>query len=154
MISILSSLMVAALDQFVKHLVRNMPQGEVFFRINGLLELIPTTNTGAAFSILRGSNLALALASLVLMLFSATYIHKTMRLSPIASHACFILLGGGIGNLIDRLLFGGVTDYIRILFLDFPVFNLADVAITCSVFVLIMLLLTNRLEEHNGDHHG
>ena len=76
-----------------------------------------------------------------------------MRLTKAASLACMTLIGGGVGNLIDRILFGGVTDYIHLLFLDFPIFNLADIAITCSVFVLILLLMTNRLEESVGAPH-
>ena len=67
--------------------------------------------------------------------------------------ACLFLIGGGLGNLVDRILFGGVTDYIRLLFVRFPIFNFADVMITCSVFVLILLMMTNRLEESAGEKH-
>ena len=141
---------VAALDQWIKHMVRSLPYGQVFFRVPGLVELVPSVNTGAAFSLLKGNNALLILISIVLMTSAIACILKSMRLTKPAFAACLFLLGGGLGNLIDRIVFGGVTDYVRVLFLDFPVFNLADICITCSVFVLIMLLLVNRLEERES----
>lgn len=149
---ILLPFLVAAADQWIKQFIRRLPVGEPFFRVPGIFELVPCINTGAAFSVLRGNNLLLVLIS-VLLLLLCLYMEKCMRLTKTASAACLILIGGGIGNLIDRIYFGGVTDYIRLLFVRFPFFNLADVAITCSVFVLILLLLCNRLEEGAGNTH-
>ena len=146
-------LVIAAMDQWIKQGVRNLPAGQAFFRLPGLFELVPSTNTGAAFSLFSGNNMMLAILSVALLTSAAIFVQKAIRLTRFASVACLILLGGGIGNLIDRLLFGGVTDYIRILFFNFPVFNLADICITCSVFVLIVLLLTDRLEEHSGENY-
>ena len=144
--------LIAGIDQWIKSWIRTRPEGVAFFRMSGCFELVPSVNTGAAFSILSGNNLLLILFS-VLLLFLCLYIRKTFRLTILARVAFLVLLGGGIGNLIDRVCFGGVTDYIRLLFLEFPIFNLADIAITCSVFVLILLLITNRLEESAGDTH-
>ena len=59
-----------------------------------------------------------------------------------------------MGNLIDRIAYAGVTDYIRLLLFDFPIFNLADMAITGSIAVLLILLLTGRLEETTGEKDG
>jgi len=146
-------LMITVLDQWIKHMIRDLPEGQCFFRLPGLFELVPSTNTGAAFSLFSGNNMLLAVLSVALLTSAAIFVQKAMRLTRSASVACLILLGGGIGNLIDRLLLGGVTDYIRILFFNFPVFNLADICITCSVFVLIVLLLTDRLEEHSGENY-
>ena len=64
------------------------------------------------------------------------------------------MIGGGVGNLIDRIAYAGVTDYIRLLLFDFPIFNLADMAITGSIAVLLILLLTGRLEETTGEKDG
>ena len=83
--------------------------------------------------------LILLCAILVVM---TRYIHLTRP----ARTALACLLGGGIGNLIDRLIYGGVTDYIHLLFIDFPVFNLADIAITLSFSALLYLMITKRLE--------
>lgn len=145
-------LLIAGLDQWIKSRVRLLPTGSPFFRVSGVFELIPSFNTGAAFSILRGEGWLLILIS-VLLLFFCIHMIKMMHLRESAVLACLLLIGGGLGNLIDRVLFGGVTDYIRLLFLDFPIFNFADIVITCSVLGLILLLMTNRLEESAGETH-
>lgn len=141
-------------DQAIKVYIRSMLQGTVLFSIPGLLEIVPCINTGAAFSLFSGKPLALALFSATLILFVGCYIRKTMHLSKIAILAFSVLLGGGLGNMIDRILFGGVTDYIRLLFIRFPVFNLADIMITLSAVVLLVLMMTNRLETHSGEENG
>jgi len=145
-------ILVAGFDQWIKSFVRILPAGQPFFCINGVVQLVPSINTGAAFSILSGNNVLLILIS-VLLLFFCLYIKKTIRLTKTAALACMFLLGGGIGNLIDRVLFGGVTDYVRLLFIEFPIFNFADIIITCSVFVLFLLLMMNRFEEGTGESH-
>ena len=96
----------------------------------------------------------LALASIALLTGMLIYIHRPLHLSDTAWAAMQCLIGGGIGNLLDRVIFSGVTDYIRLRFMDFPVFNLADVAITGAIMVLIALLFTDTLEEHVEDKHG
>lgn len=65
-----------------------------------------------------------------------------------------VLLGGGIGNLIDRVIWGGVTDYIRLLFIRFPVFNFADICITVSVAVLSVLICFDHKVDKPEEHHG
>ena len=65
-----------------------------------------------------------------------------------------VLLGGGIGNLIDRVIWGGVTDYIRLLFIRFPVFNFADICITVSVAVLFVLICFDHKVDKPEEHHG
>lgn len=147
-------LIIIGIDQWVKHGVRCLSNGVPFFRVSGVLELVPSLNTGAAFSLLRGHNVILILLSFILLIFLCVYVKKTFRLTKCARVSCLCLLAGGVDNLIDRLLYAGVTDYIRLLFIDFPVFNLADIVITCSVFILILLILTNRLEETSGERHG
>jgi len=149
---LLIPVLVAGADQYIKCQIRRLPAGVPFCSISGLFEIVPSVNTGAAFSVLSGNNFLIILLS-ALLLYLCIYIGRTMHLTKPAMFACVVLLGGGIGNLIDRVLFGGVTDYIRLLFVQFPVFNLADIAITCSVFSLLLLLMTNRLEESVGETH-
>lgn len=145
---------VVAVDQLIKYGVRQLPQGEPFFGVPGLFELVRSTNTGAAFSMLSGHTFLLAFLSAVLIIGLCLYIQKSPALTRPAATACLFLIGGGCGNLIDRLIHDGVTDYIRLLIFDFPIFNLADVAITLSAAVLIALLLTNKLEDDTGDSYG
>lgn len=137
---------VAAADQFVKQLVRRAPQGTLF-EIPGVVRIVCRSNTGAAFSLFSGHTVLIAVLSASLLALLLWLLFKRMRLSSPARLALAFLVGGGAGNLIDRVLFGHVTDYIQTLFVKFPVFNLADICITASVAVLTVLLAVDRLEE-------
>ncbi|MBQ7886337.1 MAG: signal peptidase II [Clostridia bacterium] len=150
----LIALAVIVLDQITKAYVREFPLGETFFEMPGLLSLTHCVNSGAAFSMLSGHPALLAFLSLALLALIWTYAVKKLRLSVAGWAAFACLVGGGVGNLLDRLLFSGVTDYIRLRFIDFPVFNLADIAITGSIAVLLILLFTDTLEEPLEDKHG
>ena len=138
---------VAAADQLIKAYVRSLPEGETFFEISGVVLLEHRLNTGAAFSLLSGYTGIIALISIVLLSAIVIVVSRYLRLTASGSIAIQCLIGGGIGNLLDRLFYAGVTDYIRLLFVPFPVFNLADIAITVSIIVLLILLLTDHLEE-------
>lgn len=151
---ILLSVLIAAADQAIKLPVRASAQGHVFFRIPGFLEITHCTNTGAAFSAFSGRTFMLAALSVLLLAGLTACVLRMERLSRAGAVSFACLLGGGIGNLIDRIVFGGVTDYIRLLFIRFPVFNVADMAITLSVGALVLLILAGRLEETTGDRDG
>lgn len=151
---LLISLVIALADQLIKVYIRTLPIGEAVVRIPYLIEITHYTNTGAAFSILSGHTRLLAVISLLLLSAVAFLVFVRLHLTCAGKIAFAALLGGGVGNLIDRLLLGGVTDYIRLLFVRFPVFNLADIAITASAFYLLILMLTDRLETHMGEKYG
>jgi len=144
--SIVISVLVLLCDQFIKTLIRGYPVGERLFALPPLVEVVHCTNTGAAFSILRGNTGLIVLFSILLLIVIAICLTCFVRLTRPARVAVACLFGGGIGNLIDRLLFGSVTDYIHLLLINFPVFNLADIAITLSVLALLYLLASGRLE--------
>ena len=143
---------VAAADQAVKAIIRQFPEGAVLLRLEPFLEITHCVNTGAAFSMLSGRTALLSVVSALLLAAVSVIIWRSMCLTRAGYLAFACLLGGGIGNLIDRMLLGGVTDYIRLLLFRFPVFNLADIAITMSIAVLMLLLLRGRREEN--EHHG
>lgn len=144
---------VVAVDQAVKAAIRRLPPGQTAFEIPGLVAITPSFNTGAAFSLFSGQPVLLAAVSAALLL-AIVYIARKARLTRAAETAFCVLLGGGIGNLIDRLLYAGVTDYIRLLPFDFPIFNLADMAITGSIAVLLVLLMTGKMEKTAGEEDG
>lgn len=110
----------------------------------GLLELLLTWNTGAAFSLFSGATQALGVISLAVAagLVVAIARQGTMRLSR--SLALGFLLGGAVGNGIDRWRLGAVVDFLALVPINFPVFNLADIAINLAVLCLAIDLL--------GDH--
>lgn len=145
---------VIAADQAIKAVIRRQTPGQTIFEIPGVVAITPSLNTGAAFSLFSGNAVLLAAVSAVLLLALVSYAGRHMRLTHAAQAALCCLVGGGVGNLIDRIAFAGVTDYIRLLLFDFPVFNLADMAITGSIAVLFILLLAGRLEETTGEKDG
>lgn len=143
---------LAAADQAIKALVRRVPQGHVFLRVEPFFELTHYTNTGAAFSLFSGNPMAIGLMTL-LLLAALFMVLRGLNLSARAWFALACLIGGGLGNLIDRLLLGGVTDYIHLLPVRFPVFNFADICITLSIGYLMIQMLRGRLELPTEEGH-
>jgi signal peptidase II len=103
--------------------------------IPGLIDLYYTTNTGAAFSLFAGSTRVLGAVSLLVALAVAWWILSSGRRGLPLSRALALglLLGGAIGNGIDRWRLGAVIDFLALVPVNFPVFNIADVAINLAV---------------------
>jgi signal peptidase II len=128
---------VIGLDQLTKHTV--VPSGEQQL-IPGL-KLVHVRNTGVAFGVFSGGGavvLVVTLAALALLLFYfATHPNRRWLWVPTG-----LLVGGALGNLIDRLANGAVTDFIKLP--HWPAFNLADTSITLGVVALVYVLETGR----------
>ena len=142
-----------ALDQLVKYLVRaNIALGEVVGFIPHLLGLTYVQNTGAAFSILSEHTWLLTLVSAVASVAIAVAIWKNAFRHPIGKVILSLILAGAVGNLIDRALFGFVTDMFRTLFMNFAVFNVADICVVCGGIAMIVyvLLFYDKLEKPDG----
>lgn len=133
------ALLIAVLDQLTKFLIRkNIELGESIPIIKNFLNITYITNTGSAFGAFKGFNL-LFMAFSVIVVGIILYNIKSVKENEKAMQAAFgLILAGAIGNFIDRLLYGAVTDFIDIPF--FSVFNVADSAITISVAILIIIL--------------
>ena len=128
---------VVVLDQVTKALVRaEIPRGDRHDLILGF-DLVHVWNTGVAFGFLAGGGALLlvgtALALLALLVFFVLHSGRPWVWLPTG-----LLLGGAIGNLIDRAHQGHVTDFIK--FPHFPAFNVADIAITFGVIALVIVL--------------
>lgn len=148
------SIMIVVVDQAIKAWVGGYPEMTSIARFSPVFEIIRTQNSGAAFSILTGKGLLLLALTTAMLLGLLFLLVLSEGLTNCARSAIAVLLGGGVGNWIDRLFFGSVTDYIRPLFIRFPVFNLADICITVAALWILVLLLSGRLETHMGDRHG
>ncbi|MBR6223567.1 MAG: signal peptidase II [Lachnospiraceae bacterium] len=112
--------------------------------INKVLYILYIENDGMAFSLLKGKQIFLIIITVVLMSLALYYylvVLKDNKYTPLRLIIIFIT-AGGLGNLIDRLRFGKVTDFIYFSPINFPVFNVADIYVTCSIFVLLILLFT------------
>jgi len=125
-------LVVFLLDQFTKSLARNISEPIVL--INNFLSLTFITNTGAGFGIFKGFNTVFIFVSLIAVGLILTFIDKIKKKEIIY----FALIIGGIfGNLIDRIFYGSVVDFIDFSF--WPAFNIADAGLTIGVIGLIVL---------------
>jgi signal peptidase II len=138
------ALAVVAADQLSKHLVeRSITQGETRKVLPGI-ELVDTRNRGVAFGFLPGSHLGITILIAVALAALLAYFarHSRQRLIWLPTG---LLLGGAIGNVLDRLREGSVTDFIK-LPLGWPPFNLADASITLGVLLLLLTFEASRRE--------
>ena len=127
------------LDQLVKYLVRaNIALGASIPFIPYIMDLTYVQNTGAAFSILRQHTWLLTLTSAVVVLVMCWLLVKGFFKNRLGMISAALVLAGGVGNLIDRAVFGCVTDMFKTIFMDFAVFNVADCCITIGVPLLFL----------------
>lgn len=138
---------VLMIDQFIKALVKTkMHLNQEIIIIPKFFSLIYLKNTGAAFSILKDNTIILIIISIVMLYFINRFIDKEKKLDNRKKLYIGIIMGGIFGNLVDRIAYRGVIDYLSftIFKYSFPVFNLADIAITVGVFLLIINYLRDK----------
>ena len=134
---------IVAADQYTKYLtVANIPlYADVPF-IPGLLQLTYVRNTGAAFSSFEGQQWLFAL---IFALFTVAivyeYVKKSMPFTTLERWLIAAIYAGGLGNMIDRVRLGYVVDMIETTFMEFPVFNVADIFITCACILMMVHLI-------------
>lgn len=140
---------VVAIDQLTKAAVRaTLAWGESWPSTDWPVRLVHYTNSGAAFGLFQDAAPLLAVASLagialiVVYLFSPNFAQSSVRV------ALALMLGGAIGNLLDRVARGEVVDFIK--FPHWPAFNVADSAITIGVALLLWMTLSPRSAPENA----
>jgi signal peptidase II len=144
---------VVALDQFFKLWIRRtLPPGETIVLLPGWLHLSHSLNSGAAWGMMSGQRWLLVAISLGVSFFIVQLAREYSARGALALSALGLILGGAIGNLIDRVAFGHVTDMIDLdtpfeILRTFPVFNIADSALTIGVILLILDFLLHREPE-------
>lgn len=141
---------IAAADQLIKIAVLNSPlvSGEVSTVIDGFLQWRYVENTGAAFSLFTGKTALLSVFTAVVLLVGFYLIFAKKIKSKVALTSVVMLMGGGLGNLIDRVFRHFVVDYIEVLFIDFPVFNFADCFVTVGEFLLVGYLIYDIVRDY------
>ena len=110
-------------------------------------------NTGAAFSLFSDHTWILALISLVMSVLLAIAVWKPLFRHPFGRTALALLLAGAVGNLIDRALQGYVVDMFHVLFMEFAVFNVADICVVVGGFAAVVyyLFFYEKLEGKSKD---
>ena len=137
------SSLVVIVDRLTKQiLLKNFSEGESIRVIPGLFHLTLVLNSGAAFGLFKGRGVVFTISSVLIMVLICAYIWRSGCKDLLTLIALGLILGGAAGNLIDRVAFGYVID-----FLDFrvwPVFNIADASITIGAFILALRLVLNK----------
>ncbi|NLA53163.1 MAG: signal peptidase II [Clostridiales bacterium] len=142
LIALLSGL-VLAIDQVSKFSFKEAN----LILIPGFLKLSGTRSTGIAFGALSGSVWILPLLTGLITGLIVLYIIKSRPYGLLAV-GLSLILGGALGNLIDRLLYGYVIDFVELLFVRFAVFNAADIAITVGCVLCFIAILFVKEEVH------
>ena len=156
---ILAILLCIAADQAVKYyVVTHLALYESAPLLPGIVELLHIQNTGGGFSILSGHTWALTVLTAALMAGIGYVMVKKLFPHPLAMWTLAAILGGGLGNLIDRVRLGYVVDMFNFQFMSYPVFNVADILVVCGTigFAAYYLFLHDREkpEETREPEHG
>lgn len=144
------AVLLFGLDQWTKQIaVEHLKGHEDTSMIPGVLRLHYLENRGAAFGILQNQRwlfAVLTIAILAAVIYVVIRMPKTRHYLP-AFLLCFILIAGAVGNFYDRIAHGYVVDFIYFCLIDFPIFNLADIYVTCSLFAFLVLFFCLYKEE-------
>ena len=134
---------IVALDQWTKWLIeKNFALGEDRGSILGIFHITHTQNAGSAWGMLSGQTWLFILVMLLFIAVLVFIVWKKWLSKPLELVCLAAVLGGGLGNMIDRMFKGGlVTDMICLDFMDFPVFNVADCFISVGCFALAVYVL-------------
>jgi signal peptidase II len=157
MLYILLAVILIVIDQVVKFLVRaQIPMGGHVPFIPYILELTYAQNTGAAFSILEKHTWLLTLVSSLVVIIMVVILWKKVITHPLGKIPTVMVIAGGIGNLIDRIALGYVTDMFNTLFMNFAVFNVADICITVGgiLLVIYVLFFYEKYEKKRSENHA
>ena len=131
---------VVALDQLSKLAARSLlVPGEPVTLIPGVMDLSLIYNTGAAFSMGEGAGPVFVLVAVLMCVAGACVAWRRTDVPLSLLLVVAAVVGGGIGNAIDRVALGAVTDFFMTTFMDFAIFNVADIFVTCGVIVALVL---------------
>ena len=146
-------MLITVADQLTKYFVASgITLGETAFSL-GLFDITYVRNEGAAFSMLSGR---MSLLSIISVAFCIAVIIWWLRKKPAHPMLCTsvtLLFAGALGNAIDRIARGCVVDFIRTTFINFPIFNIADIAITVGACLLILYEIAFNKEDKHEDNN-
>ena len=137
------SIFIIIIDQYTKYLIffnykKFLNKDFLLFRLDFV------KNYGAAFNILTGSRIFLSLISIIFSILLIYLILRKNTLNKFDLYSYSFILGGTIGNGIDRILKGFVIDFINLNIINFPVFNIADISINIGFLFLLYNIIKNK----------
>lgn len=139
--------LVLAADRVSKMLAQSALAAGTIEAIPGVLAFTYAENMGMAFSLFAGYPRLLAVLSLTLVIVVLLAMRRMLPNNGLSCALQGMLLGGGIGNAIDRFVYGYVIDFIELRFVRFAIFNVADIAVTLSALALMAV----SLQGHTGE---
>lgn len=139
-------------DQFTKIIVSSCLQGFPITIINNFFFIDFVKNTGAAFSILNNMTTFLIILTFIIIILLVYALSQLKNINHLQITSYGLILGGTIGNLIDRLLYGYVIDFFSFKFGNFffPIFNIADCALVIGVILYIIDVIKRGKNEKNS----
>ena len=142
--ALISFILLILFDQWTKSLaVANLMNQEPFVIMKDVFQLRYLENRGAAFGMMQGQQTFFVISALIAVVV-ITYVYFKLpwekRFHPLRAVVLFIA-AGAVGNLIDRLILGYVVDFFYFELIDFPIFNVADIYVTCATVILALLIL-------------
>lgn len=148
-------IVVTLIDQISKLIIiKKLIPNISYTVIKNFFYLTYTNNTGAAFSILTGKRVLLIAIAIIIIGLLFYYFKKNKINSNLEKLSFAFIIGGALGNLIDRIIRGYVVDFIdiKIFGYNYPIFNLADVFIVIGVFLLLIIMI--RKDKKYGSKHS
>lgn len=141
---------VVIVDQWTKYYIQqNMSLGMSIPVIDNIFHITYILNPGAAFGILEHQTVLLVITALIIILALLYFYKRIPETLKLLRFGLGLLAGGSIGNVIDRVKTGYVIDFFD--FRIWPVFNIADIAIVCGVFLIIWTIVFASKEVDNND---
>lgn len=140
---ILTCLCVALVSIIIDLIVKHYIVGINKQAIPGFFKFEYAQNTGAAWSMFSGSTIALAIVSVVAIILLSVYAVFAKTNSFLFYVSLGLIIGGAGGNLFDRIVFGYVRDFIKLEFVNFPIFNIADSFLTIGIILLCVYYIVD-----------
>lgn len=148
LIQMVSAAVLVLIDQWFKKLaVEHLMGKEDVILLKDFLALSYAENTGAAFSAFSDSTMMLSVMTLLLLVGGVVFLILGKVQGKLMNICAVLIIAGGAGNLVDRFAQGYVVDYIKTLFIDFPVFNFADILVVVGCFTLMGYLIYDIIRE-------
>ena len=142
MIWMIIALLIALLDQLTKYrIAKGLSIGESKVLINGVFQFTHIKNTGASWGMFSGARVVFVTLTFLFLIALVIWYMKKRPTDRLLLSALSLITGGAVGNLIDRIISGQVTDFFDFCLIHFPVFNVADIAITVGAILLFIYLI-------------
>lgn len=136
-------ILVLVLDQLSKYFI-DLNKDLSIILIPNLLEIVHVYNSGSIFGLLNGTNDIVLIMALIIVAVLVIYLYLKKNVAYIQKLGYLLILSGAIGNILDRLFRGAVVDFIYIPIINFPVFNIADIAICIGIGLLVIDLFKKK----------